>query len=145
MAQNAFPRNLSELPHHRYKTDAFFSHISDLTLYRKDGRNAEISSDCAVCHNLDIEGAFFKREGGRYTRKVILRNGDEIQSSAKQGCVTCNILVEAVDAFSGKLLDARVHIIYDVGRPLRFESENLDLEFYVRSGICCLDHDRCCY
>jgi hypothetical protein len=88
-------------------------------------------SDCPVCHGLDIEETFFRREGGRYVRMVFLQKQHEIQQAAHGGCSMCGVLVKGIQAFGSH---GPSHIIFHTGMPLRLDGQGIDIEFYVRSG-----------
>ncbi len=91
--------------------------------------------DCSICYGLDIENAFFRREGLRKVRRTVkLCRVDDILNSAHDGCLGCDLIRRGILVSAASNTDP-VHIIFEAGLHLRVEGEHIDVEFYVSPGI----------
>ena len=90
-------------------------------------------NDCVLCHGLDIDEAYSRREGRRYGRLTTLQQEYSIQDSAMRGCLHCDLIERGVRLCGGAVdLTRPSHMIFEAGLPLRFEPT--DVEFYVHAG-----------
>jgi hypothetical protein len=91
--------------------------------------------DCTICYGLDVENAFFRRERLRKVRRTVKLCGKgDILNSALDGCPGCVLISKGIQVSAVSNM-ALVHIIFEVGFPLRVEGDNIDVEFYVNPGI----------
>jgi hypothetical protein len=90
--------------------------------------------DCTICYGLDIENAFFRSQRLRKVRRALtLCRVDRILNSARDGCLGCDLIRRGILVSAASNTDL-VHIIFEVGSPLRVEGEYIDIEFYVNPG-----------
>jgi hypothetical protein len=97
--------------------------------------NMDSLFDCNICYGLDVESFMVRMQHSHNPRRTLKGcRVNEILDSARDGCPGCDLIRKGIEVSAVSNTDP-VHIIFEVGLPLRIEGGNTDVEIFVDPGM----------